>query len=105
MGSFCCFCPSATDFERVRSRDSCIILLLSLSASLLPKESKEGVERRLDNGLDSLLGGEVTVMGALFLTGVNAGGGLSSDNDTPSTAAVTLTVSLGIRNPSPALPS
>ena len=98
---------NATDFERVQLRDSWIILLLSLSTSLLPKDSREGVERRLDSGLESSLESEVTVKGALFLTrveGGSAGGGLISD-DTPSTAAVTLTVSSEAENPLVALPS
>ena len=82
--------------------------MLSLSISLLPKDGREGVERRLDNALEMSLGGEVTVTGALVLTGVkggSSGGGLFSDDDTPSTVAVTLTVSLEVENPSTALPS
>ena len=50
----------------------------------------------------------MTVKGALFLTGVeggSAGGGLFSDDDTPSTTAVTLTVSSEVENPLVALPS
>lgn len=74
----------------------------------MPKDSKEGVERRLDNGLEPWLRGGLTVKGALFVAGVDgvsAGGDLSSEDDTPSTAAVTLTVSSEIENSSVALPS
>ena len=50
----------------------------------------------LDNVLELLLGGEVTVIGALFMVGVDGG---SAGDDTSSTAAVMLTVSSELENP------
>ena len=72
----------------------------------MPKDGNDGVERRLDNGLESSLRGELMHMGP-FLTGVESGsvdGGLLLDDDIPSTAAVTLTVSLEVENPFASLP-
>ena len=83
-----------------------MILLLSLSISRLPKEGRGGVERRLDSGLESSLGGETVVRRGLFLAGVDGesvGGGLVSLDDNPSTVAVTLTVSSEVENPLVAL--
>ena len=69
----------------------------------MPKDGNDGVERRLDNGLESSLRGELVHI----LAGVESGsvdGGLLLDDDIPSTAAVTLTVSLEVENPVASLP-
>ena len=82
-----------------------MILSFSISNSFMLKDGRVGVERRLDTGLESTLGDDVTVIP--FLTGVQTkspDGGIFSD-DTPSTAAVTLTVSLEVLNPSVFLPT